>query len=551
MFQENYHWCFNGFSKVASAVYIWTILDTSSSHSCPEAEICMQWGMPRLVDGPSDRAPELIKFHFRQGWKCPDGQWWGGGDAESMTATGLGCVTMAYNSSTTFWWNSVVGCSCSVMLPFYQKDSIFPDGRLSRSESTWASDSYFCVRCGKLGPFCGPFIAARACLLWTCYCWTWLQMAPLVAYDPTRCGHPVERRCSCDVKLAALGSRSQAEKGLTNPKAQKNAWRNDELMLDWHELFRLQFVDEVFATISATLVWTDLYEVLNFASFFLGPIFLNKRAPNTGEQSAHFQGLKTQKYWLLNDYVFFRRVNSPRRIAILAQWPLGSKAMALEEALCTIRNAALAANGANQVHVDMVMAAVEELCVGRSMGSTEKRKSGGVQYKLEKLLEAFFLGRLMKNAGELPQAIWRAFSFLLGPHAAEICRQGLLQRKIDVPSAASLSRARLKIDVLLMRLRIWACISVFRCHVMLILIYFIRTSASSKPKPSVTVANRGRQAFSDKPNVFISLSCDASPQQGVDYQMTLEDMIDRDRSLTKTLEMCGTWCLVPGFLVEL
>ena len=225
--------------------------------------------------------------------------------------------------------------------------------------------------------------------------------------------------------------------------------------------------------------------------------------------------------------------------------------MALEEALCTIRNAALAANGANQVHVDMVMAAVEELCVGRSMGSTEKRKSGGVQYKLEKLLEAFFLGRLMKNAGELPQAIWRAFSFLLGPHAAEICRQGLLQRKIDVPSAASLSRARLKIDVLLMRLRIWACISVFRCHVMLILIYFIRTSASSKPKPSVTVANRGRQAFSDKPNVFISLSCDASPQQGVDYQMTLEDMIDRDRSLTKTLEMCGTWCLVPGFLVEL
>ena len=37
-------------------------------------------------------------------------------------------------------------------------------------------------------------------------------------------------------------------------------------------------------------------EMLNFASFFLGPIFLNKRAPNTGEQSAHFQGLKTQKY---------------------------------------------------------------------------------------------------------------------------------------------------------------------------------------------------------------------------------------------------------------
>ena len=31
------------------------------------------------------------------------------------------------------------------------------------------------------------------------------------------------------------------------------------------------------------------------------------------------------------------------------------------------------------------------------------------------------------------------------------------------------------------------------------------------------------------------LSCDASPQNGVDFQMTLEDMVERDRCLTTSL----------------
>ena len=43
--------------------------------------------------------------------------------------------------------------------------------------------------------------------------------------------------------------------------------------------------------------------------------------------------------------------------------------------------------------------------------------------------------------------------------------------------------------------------------------------------------NQGQKAFSEKSRVFIMLSCDASPQNGVDFQMTLEDMVERKRCL--------------------
>ena len=123
-------------------------------------------------------------------------------------------------------------------------------------------------------------------------------------------------------------------------------------------------------------------------------------------------------------------------------------------ALVTIRESAMAANSGNEVYVDMVLGVVERLCQGASMASTEARSSGGgIQFKLDKLIEALLMGRLLKNQSDLPQAFVRSVGFLLGPQTAESLRAGIASRKVEIPSASSLSRARLKADCLLMRLR--------------------------------------------------------------------------------------------------
>ena len=133
--------------------------------------------------------------------------------------------------------------------------------------------------------------------------------------------------------------------------------------------------------------------------------------------------------------------------------------MDVEDALKKIAEAALDANPGNQAHVDMVMAVVGQLCEGTSMRSTEARAGGGMWYKLEKLIEGLFIGRLLKNASDLPKAMTQSIDFLLGPQAAELCCAGMAKGTIDIPSTPTLSRARLKADVLLMRLRSWAALA--------------------------------------------------------------------------------------------
>ena len=104
------------------------------------------------------------------------------------------------------------------------------------------------------------------------------------------------------------------------------------------------------------------------------------------------------------------------------------------------------------------------------------------------------MGRLLKTTASPPKTLVQAMGYVLGPKAAEACQEELTKNKIQVPSPATLSRTRLKADVLLMRLR--------------------------------------RQSFCEKRCIFVMLSCDASPQNGVDYQMTLEDAVERHRRLS-------------------
>ena len=90
----------------------------------------------------------------------------------------------------------------------------------------------------------------------------------------------------------------------------------------------------------------------------------------------------------------------------------------------------------------------------------ESRAGGGMRYKLEKLIEGLFIGRLLKNASDLPKVMTQSIGFLLGPQAAELCCAGMTKGHMEVPSAPTLSR--LKADVLLMRLRSWAALASLR-----------------------------------------------------------------------------------------
>ena len=54
------------------------------------------------------------------------------------------------------------------------------------------------------------------------------------------------------------------------------------------------------------------------------------------------------------------------------------------------------------------------------------------------------------------------------------------------------------------------------------------------PDSRVSVLS-GQAAFCRKEEVFIMLSCDSSPQSGVDYQMTLEDVMERKRCWAELL----------------
>ena len=74
------------------------------------------------------------------------------------------------------------------------------------------------------------------------------------------------------------------------------------------------------------------------------------------------------------------------------------------------------------------------------------KKGGGWQFTLAGLLEALLTGRLLSNAGNLEECMKRSVHFLLGPEIASQIQKDLENKFIRVPSEATLSRARLKLD---------------------------------------------------------------------------------------------------------
>lgn len=101
-------------------------------------------------------------------------------------------------------------------------------------------------------------------------------------------------------------------------------------------------------------------------------------------------------------------------------------------------------------------------------------------------MEALLLARLIKNTSELPDVLVRSLEFVMGPKIAELLRHELQHSLLRVPSPSTLSRTRLKLDVLAMLLR--------------------------------------RTEFKKSAPVFVMLTTDSSPQGTLDLLLTLEDI---------------------------
>ena len=113
------------------------------------------------------------------------------------------------------------------------------------------------------------------------------------------------------------------------------------------------------------------------------------------------------------------------------------------------------------------------------------------RFKFVALLEALFASRLVSNTKDLPEVFYRAVHFLYGADLSNLVQRQLSDGTLRVPSEASLSRARLKMDVLAM-----LC--------------------------------RREDGQRDAQRHFTMLSTDSSPQGGLDYLMTLEDRVTRE-----------------------
>ena len=117
------------------------------------------------------------------------------------------------------------------------------------------------------------------------------------------------------------------------------------------------------------------------------------------------------------------------------------------------------------------------------------------RYHFTCLLEALLTARLISNSSDLPEVFARSVHYLFGPEIAEQVQRELQSGEIKVPSEATLSRARLKLDVLSMM--------------------------SQQERARALAAHDGNSGF------FVMLSSDSSPQGGLDYQMTLQDKVSR------------------------
>ena len=158
---------------------------------------------------------------------------------------------------------------------------------------------------------------------------------------------------------------------------------------------------------------------------------------------------------------------------------------------------------------DRVIAAVAAVGLGGSRERTKvasaavehclshKRRrvgSGGQKpWRLTSLLEALLLTRLLKNACQLPAMLVRAVAFILGHSEAHRLKEAIDQRQISLPSKSTLSKTRIRLDLVYMwaRQQLWA------------------------------------ESNLDQGTMFVGLSSDSSPQGGSDYLMTLEDAWQR------------------------
>ena len=68
------------------------------------------------------------------------------------------------------------------------------------------------------------------------------------------------------------------------------------------------------------------------------------------------------------------------------------------------------------------------------------------QYKFSALLEALLLARLVCNAGELAEIMRRSVNFLFGIDIAKFIWKQIQDKQIRIPSPATMSRTRLKLD---------------------------------------------------------------------------------------------------------
>lgn len=73
------------------------------------------------------------------------------------------------------------------------------------------------------------------------------------------------------------------------------------------------------------------------------------------------------------------------------------------------------------------------------------RMRGGWRFTLASLIEALLLARLCNNAEELPDVLVRSVHFSIGTSIAELLSEDIQSNLQKIPSAASLSRARLKL----------------------------------------------------------------------------------------------------------
>ncbi|CAJ1459940.1 unnamed protein product [Effrenium voratum] len=146
-----------------------------------------------------------------------------------------------------------------------------------------------------------------------------------------------------------------------------------------------------------------------------------------------------------------------------------------------------------QPHVRACLVALEQAFTNRaSRPSQAQGDVGGWSYKLSRLLEALLAARLLKSADSLPDVLVRSVNFLMGAGSAEEIHRSIAQDALKVPSGATLSRARLRLDVALMLER------------------------------QALFARMQQQ-------LFVNLSADSSPQGGTDFQLTLEDLVERSR----------------------